>query len=386
MAYIKSGAIGNLYLQDGGDQPKQLTNSGVDHSPVFSDDGQRIAFYRGGFRENNQVYTINVDESGEQALVTSDLLASLGLGYDQYTELRSLAFVPATHQLLFNTQQLDPINHKGIDASPKPNNDLLLVDADSSKIRRLIVTGQGGYFLVSPNGKMVAIQTADHIDVIDINGHVLRRNLITYHPDDDYGWTPMSWAQDTSKLFVMPPIPVSEIPNNIGWPVLRAIWQYSIDGKSPGAEIRLSPPPLGDSFSISPDGNWIAYSFYFTYGKNNKTDKFGVYLGNLRNGTSQLMVMREQRDEPLNFDGWSPDSKYFIFQDIGDQMYIGNIHGEITKLSRGVFLGWVDTNRYLYDGLFMGELGKKTNVRVAKSPSDFVLDNSHPIAFVFLKR
>jgi hypothetical protein len=44
MAYIVDG---NLYLQDSGNEPIQLTDSGEDHTPIFSDDGEKIVFFRG---------------------------------------------------------------------------------------------------------------------------------------------------------------------------------------------------------------------------------------------------------------------------------------------------------------------------------------------------
>ena len=42
VAYIVTG---NLYVQNSGGQPMQLTNSGVDSTPIFSDDGQKIVFF-----------------------------------------------------------------------------------------------------------------------------------------------------------------------------------------------------------------------------------------------------------------------------------------------------------------------------------------------------
>lgn len=91
MAYIMDG---NLYMQESGGQPIQLTNSGQDRRPMFSDDGQKIVFFRGAVNQKNAVYSINADSSQEQVLVTSDSLMALGLGYDQESELGDLAFVP----------------------------------------------------------------------------------------------------------------------------------------------------------------------------------------------------------------------------------------------------------------------------------------------------
>ena len=43
VAYIIDG---NLYVQDSGGQPIQLTSSGKDSQPIFSDDGQKLIFRR----------------------------------------------------------------------------------------------------------------------------------------------------------------------------------------------------------------------------------------------------------------------------------------------------------------------------------------------------
>lgn len=385
VAYIIDG---NLYVQDSGGQLVQLTHSGADRAPLFSDDGQKIVFYRDILRENNwhtQMYMINIDGSGELLLVASDLLVALELGYDKWSEMNFLTFIHGTHQLLFNTHQISPFNPPmGLDHS-NPNYDLLLVDTDSAKIKQLVAPGQGGnFFLVSPDGKLVAIQTPDHIDVINIKGQVIHRKLATYPQDDDHIWVPLFWTQDSSKLIVMPPIPVNEIPSNIGYPVLHTVWQYSLDS-SPGVEIRFTPHPVGEAFSISPDGSWIAYSYYKDHVEWDLGVASGVYLGNLRDGTSQLMNVPslESTDLPFRY-YWSPDSAHFIFEAISDQMYLGNVYGKITLLSGGEFLGWMDATRYLHGAVAMGETGKEADVMVTKLPAGFAPNNNfHPFTYVF---
>ena len=70
MAYIVDG---NLYIQDSGKEPVQLTNSGKDHAPIFSDDGEKIIFSRSDFPSTSprDIYSINADGTQEQVLITS---------------------------------------------------------------------------------------------------------------------------------------------------------------------------------------------------------------------------------------------------------------------------------------------------------------------------
>ena len=185
MAYINDG---NLYFQDGSNPPIQLTYSGVDSTPIFSDDGEKIIFYRG--LVPHELYSINIDGAQEQALVAGSLLEILGLGYDKFTEIISLAFVPGTHKILFNTRQLsqEDIDQKDFNRlGSKENFDLLSVDADTGEIKRLLPRGQGGNFFISPEGSLMAIQAKGHIDIVNVNGQTIRRNLVTYtptHPND----------------------------------------------------------------------------------------------------------------------------------------------------------------------------------------------------------
>jgi len=369
VAYIIDG---NLYVQDSGKQAVQLTQSGQDHAPLFSDDGQKIVFSRNGTSNKSEIWSINVDGSGEQALVNLEKLASFGQKYDETIEFRSPAFIPTTHQLFFTTT----------------NQDLFVVNTDTGELKQLIMPGDGGFFLASPNGKYIAVQTADHIDVIDVQGSIIHHNLVIYPADEAHFWIPMFWVQDSSELIVLP----SDIPQGTGYPVSRTIWRYSLDG-SLGNEIHVNPAPVYNAYTISPDGKWIVYSLDMSTAAFENLDPektIGVYLGNLLDGTSQLLFspwLNEAtglRDVPSNYYGWSIDSKHFVFEDINMQLYIGNLQGQSSPLYRGGFFSWIDSNRYFFGGDRLGEVGKEETVRVMEYPTDFVPLDSGPMTFVFL--
>jgi dipeptidyl aminopeptidase/acylaminoacyl peptidase len=388
VAYIIDG---NLYVQDSGKQAMQLTNTGRDSNPTFTDDGQKIIFYRASESPKKHIYSINSDGSGERVLVTSDLLLTLDLGYDEITELISPAIVPGTHQMLFSTQQLNSLKLR--DTLSTPNNDLLLADIDTGTIKQLLAIGQGGDFLVSPDGKLVAVQAPDRIDVITIQGQIVYQTPFTYPEEGIYAVAiPMTWTQDSRELFVVPPIPVSEIPGNRGFPLLRTIWRYSLDENS-GVEIRLDPPPVGyQGFRISPDGNWIVYSYQLGYPASVNWDPgkpVGIYLGNLYEGTSKLLYVPPVNDfdVPSFYRSWSPDSTHFIVEDTSTQTYIGNIHGETVLLSPGLFVGWIDSKRYLLNRgvleLVLGEIGKQELITVMETPLDLTIYD--PRTYVFIR-
>jgi hypothetical protein len=381
MAYVVDG---NLYVQDGSNQPIQLTHSGEDSAPIFSDDGRNIVFFRGQIPYD--LYAINADGNGELALLTSSQLVALNLGYSDITEIRSLAFVPGTHQLLFNAHEFKPsdivlenMNYLGA----KPNLDLLLVDTDTAEIKRLLPPGEGGPFQVSPDGKMVGIQTINHIDVIGLDGKIIRRNLATYPSAWVHLWTSnISWTQDSSKLNVIFPISIGSVLDSTG-PEPRTIWQYSINGNLATVQIHLAPSPIGDSFNISPDGNWIIYTYYYYPGKTDEMVTTGIYLGNLRDGGSQLIEGAELYGLPQSFE-WSPDNIHFIFEDrIQPQLYLGNINGETTPLHRGQFLGWIDASHYLFGNGRIGEIGKEESLNLVNMP--IPQSNAEPFTFIFLK-
>jgi hypothetical protein len=225
-------------------------------------------------------------------LVTGSLLTALDLGYDDSTETRSMAFVPGTHQLLFNTHEFKPAGLELEDLNrlgAKPNQDLLIVDTDTTEIKMILNAGKGGVFRISPDGKLVGIQTTDHIEVIELNGQVIYGNLATYQTAWLYNIKPdIHWTYDSGKLNIVLPINTGSTLDYTG-PEVRTIWQYHMDD-GPSIEIQLTPPAIGDSFTISPDGNWIVYTYYYYPGKTDEAVTPGIYVGNLRQGGAQLIA------------------------------------------------------------------------------------------------
>jgi len=371
---VYTNSKGNLYVQDSGKSAIQLTYNGANRQPLFSDDGQKIIFYGPGKPNFNSVYAINADGTNEQVLITREILSAFGKVYDELTVLVSLAFVPGTHLLLFNTYQPNNYDPETVGWLPLVGNDLFAVNTDTGKIKQLKAPWQGGKFLAAPNGKWIAVQTLDHIDIIDVQGQIIHRNLVTYDKTEAHVIIPMSWTIDAQELIILP----SDIPLMAGVPVARDIWRYRVNSGL-GTQIKLTPPVTYDKYAVSPDGNWIAYSYDMAYLNPQTTN--GVYLGNLRDGSSQLLHTPQPNentalfDVPLYHDGWSPDSVSFIVHDGNFRLFIGNIHGEIVPIgsSRGIEVsGWIDNKHFLRKDGVLYELGKQELFQVMNYLESFV--------------
>jgi len=144
----------------------------------------------------------------------------------------------------------------------------------------------------------------------------------------------MFWSADGTELLVT--LPVREIYDMSG-PETLSVWRYAIDGGG-SIKVALDPPLLDGDYSISPDGNWILYNYFYYPGKTEETITSGLYLGNLRKGGSQLY-------EPGTLlPTWSPDSKHFIY----NGLFLGVVDGPPVYIGAGSFLGWADASHYLY--------------------------------------
>lgn len=380
VAYVIDG---NIYVQDSGGQPVQLTYSGEDRNPTFSGDGEKIVFFRGPLKEQHRLYTINADGSQEQALITGSILTSLGLGYNESTELDNLVFVPGTHQMLFDTQEFEITGDEERDRQHfggNKNLDLLIVNIDTMEFARLQDPGKAGLFRVSPNGKLVT----DSYNVFGINGDIVHSNLITHLPAWEGEGIFLFWTQDSSKVIILPPIKGNADP--MDGPEPRTIWQYPIDG-SPAFEVRLYPAPMAHYFTLSPDGNWIAYSYFHYTGKTDDAFPNGVYLGNLRDGSLRVLGSSSYGAPSSYY--WSLDNQYFIFYDDNHSpsLYLGNTHGDITPLGSGRFIGWIDNKRYISytrGGIAMRTVNEEKSVLILDLPEDFRYSYDAPLIYVFV--
>jgi hypothetical protein len=386
MVYVKEG---NLYIQDGTNPLKQLTNTGQDRGPLISDDGQKIVFYRNLPDESSQVYSISADGSQEKPVINRSILNALNLGYPDPDNVRTedMVFVPGTHLLLFGTLRVvDP----GI-PSYMSYDDLLILDTDTAKIKSLFSYKQVYRIEVSPNGKLIAIQTPDQVKIIDITGRVVL-TLLTYdiyngHPIKDYGdpWREFTldfyWMGDSSALFVFMPRNWDEVDYDYHF-ALYNVWKYPLNGASP-VKINLMPFPSMPQ-AISPDGKWLVYDYEPRLADIDMTDadrsyEWGIYIANLQDGSAKFLT----NESGFNYGDlhWAPDSAHFNFKMDEYHAVFGNLNGEMTRKDIQGFIGWVDASHYLYDNVRLGEIGTETTFKIAGFAG---VNASYPGIFTFV--
>ncbi|MCB2178403.1 hypothetical protein KQH61_00630 [bacterium] len=376
MAYIIEG---NLYLQDGSNPPIQLTDDErPDQNPVFANDGEKIVFLRGLIPHD--LYSINPDGSQEQVLVSGSILSQLGLRYDELSEIKHFEFIPGTHQLVFITGQL---KEEDLDLPyrenlwTEPNNDLLFVDADTAEIKQVLAHDQRAGFEIAPTGNMIAIAWEGHINIVDLEGQVINRDLITYPETGPYVPAPyIFWNEDATELIVTMTL-VTEYTYE--GPDPRTVWRIPLDG-SPKTQITFDPPILSRSYTISTDGYWILYDYYSPYEPNDSITE-GLYLGNLFNGDSQLI------EEYVTWSMWSPDNIHFLYTT--NEWFLGKIDEQTKPIAiQGLPLGWLDTNHFLlfdnYDAEMVMILGVDgTIMNISVPPSLFIYPDTFD--FVYTK-
>ena len=373
---------GNLFVENAGEAPLQLTHSGDNWGFLFSEDGERLIFFH---KQDPlyfdmfpvlDIYSIRVDGTQEKLLTSDNLLESLGFGYNEFTRSTSLTYVPGSQQAVFSTVQS---NEQLATLWPYHDNtqrnlDLISVNIVTGELKVLLPPGKGGNFVVSPDGRMVAVQASGHIDVIGIDGRMIHQNLVTYIPTTPHELIPdMFWTEDSAELLVTLPIDPeyqytrAQCTTDVA---ARGVWRYAIDGGA-GGQTLLDPPPIGESnrasryfvdFDVSPDGNWILYEYEHNVGCDVEDETVipGRYLGNLREGTARFYA-------PISSPVWSSDSKHFVYEvwkDGRQGLFLGSVDGppEFLDVSKDYLLGWADPTHYMVfymvDGSIVGMLGE----------------------------
>ena len=331
---------GDLYFQDGENISIKLTHIGgkaaSSSTAIFSDDSKKVVFFREG--NYGDIYSINVDGSHEQLIVKDRPLA-------EYTGVYS-QFIPNTHILLFNTYQCEKRGETTLCATG-----LSSVDTDTTEIKELVKPDKVGLyttlsnFSASPDGNLIAVVYPGYIDILDINGKAIRRNVIPYTPSpSSYKTFPFPnefWLPNSSGLTVIVPDSDTFVA---GFDVpAYSVWRYDIDTAA-ATRISLTPSLVDNpvatcgGYHVSPDGKWILYYGSEDYTLDPFSGTYSLYIGDIRNG-------QVQRYDMLYCKGpsWGPDSKHFFY---------GNRLGAIDKPSIGIrtpeFMEWVDKFHFIF--------------------------------------
>src|SRR5215213_3473921 len=199
----------------------------------LSDDGAMVAFKTAGL-----LWVINSDGTGERLLVSSENLETIEPATsDSRLFVFQFDWVPDTHDLLFNT------GFSGYGLSLR--DDLHLVNADTLEWKTLREAGEGGTFVLSPNGKQVALVIPHEISLIDTDG-TNYRSLLEYSQIDTgseyYYYANPIWSLDSRSL-VVDILPPDYKDNPTAAPTV--IWHLFVDGRLP---VQISQFPAQDRY------------------------------------------------------------------------------------------------------------------------------------------
>ncbi len=370
MVYVKDG---NLYIQNGSKAPAQLTRSGKDRAPIFSDDGQKLVFYRGYASDN--VYSINADGTDEKLIVDSESLPVFGQGYVEF-----LTFRPSTHEVFFSTFLCESENTMYSYIFNYCTVSIFLVDADTGYVMTLVNAlhgdvGQGRNFEISPDGRFLSVAASGHIDIVYniFNGRPdFFKDQLNFKRTIPNEYLPVQyWLPDSSGFIAV--LPDDNFNEPATPPHAYTVWRASPRDTNV-QQIPLTHPiefNSGCNFSVSPDGNWIFYN-------SNNEGIPASYLGNLNTGSAQLY---DDVSCPSTYESspkWSPDSHYFATKYLSGESIIGAVDGPPISIE-GEFIQWIDASHYFYTlkekdifNTYIGNLGG-TPIKIA---DDFVLFTS----------
>lgn len=334
---------GSLYFQRDDQAPVTLTTveaSGLFHERLLSDDGQKIIFLRGktpkSFGAYADVYTVNADGSGATLLIPPTWLATLAKGTSRGASLP--VFVPGTHRVLFETSLCQS------PAKDAPcSTGIFLADADGGETKPILTPGPAqppspqARFKVSPDGRLIALASSGHVDILDVDGVLVRGGAFIYTPSTAETVYPvLFWLPDSSGLIAALPTNAFHIGAYNKDVAAYAFWRYTL-ADSRAESIPLDPEPMNlqgevDRFSVSPDGLWLLYG-------GNGAANSDLYLANLHDGRVQRIG-----DNPQPVFSWSPDSQRFFGQNFAG--VIGERVAEITKKNFDV-LRWIDATHFI---------------------------------------
>jgi hypothetical protein len=156
---------GDLWIIDGAAASRQLTVSGQDASPQFSDDGQLAAFRRivEPILDVEELWVIDAGGGEARVLVSNDWLSAARSG--ERTSIFRAEWVPGTHMLAFTIAVVYEEPGFLVDEN------LYLVNADDGHITTAIPPGAPlALFFYSPEGARIALTSPTAISLVDIGG------------------------------------------------------------------------------------------------------------------------------------------------------------------------------------------------------------------------
>jgi len=362
-------ADGNVHLWTMGGSPAELTTSGDANDVVISDDGQVIAFTRKVDDNHEELWSIKADGTNLQKLVSAADFDAMTTDPDFITtQVWTFDFVPGSHTIAYNT--LPFYRGPGLIL----NDDLRLVDADTSSQNTLISPGQGGSFTYSPDGSQIAVIAAESVILINADGSN-HREVLTYpviSTYSEYQFYPRPvWMPDGSAVrIVIPPESALEEPT----PPSK-VWHIPVDGSSPTELFSFTAAPLSfEDYALTPHAGKLAYMQ--STGGPGSTRELHIIQADGSGDTNY-------DSGELSFEGWSPDGSRFIYSRRGENPRIGQVGSApqpISGTTRINGVRWINSSQFIFinqDGgsveIWLGDMGA-TNTLIDTSASSITYD------------
>ncbi len=326
---------------------------------TISPDGQTIVFESTadeGLGEQHpiELWAIEKDGSNLRKLVSLDQFDALLPGRQKgwvANRPRDYRWLPDTHILTFGLFSFAPVPE-----SDGQTKGYCQLDVDSMALSNYdppeIFRPDQGENLLSPDGQIIAFVRDEGIDLYNVDGSLLKKDLVRYLPshycgigcnDRPYA----AWTPDSNALMAV-------IWDEVDGRGTADAWRIPIDGSQAEKVATIAATPYIYSY-LSPNLEILAFIEQQDAG-----NRFDLKLVALEGGSATGAYYTSQG---MIFYGWSPDSFHFVFTDTwsnSDRLLLGNICGEPIYLldppeEAVSFIRWIDAERYLY--VSMGEEG-----------------------------
>ncbi len=349
--YIKDG---NLFYWEEGLLPAPIGAVGDAFDAGLSDDGTLVAFTRGPDYYSQELWAVNVDGSGLRQLVGLSTLSTYITQPDAVSaRVYQFDFVPGTHQIAFTTQ----LTFEG--PGLFLNDDLRVVDADTSTLTTVLAPGSGGNFYYSPDGSQIGLSTPTQVSVVDASGGS-RQDLLAFPAVITYSeyqyYPPLFWTPDGSAIRVVIPPEDPLAPS----PDVTRVWHLPADGSASANIMSMAAVPFFQHTpALSRDTSRVAYLVEITPGSPPVVE---LHLANADGSGDMIYATGD-----LRFFGWSADGEHFLYTDGTANPKIGEYGAAPTSLAgvtNLIKVEWIDANRFFFQDkpgadfrLWVGEIG-----------------------------
>jgi streptogramin lyase len=259
VVFVKDGDI--QVWDEATGQAETIFRSGDAIAVTMSDDGQVVAFLRRSpvkrseldWYEQSALWAVERDGGNPRELVSAEALREhLNAGETDSTNIPQMEWIPGTHRLLYTGWtyfvQAEGESH----AIPRG---LYLVDADSLTDTVLLPAENSLRFVLSPDGRQIALLSTTALGLIHADGSNWRQDLFRYTAVGVPGRIIPAgvWTQDASAFLIAAPM---ESESN--FMLNFTIWRVPVDG-SPAQTLATITNSHSDSVTFSPDGRYAAF-------------------------------------------------------------------------------------------------------------------------------